>query len=45
MNKLSIVMPTYDEEKTVEAVVREVLKQDCVIELVIVDDGSAEDLE
>lgn len=42
MNKLSIVMPTYNEEKTVEAVVREVLKQDCVIELVIVDDGSAD---
>jgi len=42
MSKLSIVMPAYNEEKTVEAVVREVLEQACVTELVIVDDCSAD---
>lgn len=40
--KLTIVMPVYNEEKTVESVVREVLKQDCVTELVIVDDCSSD---
>ena len=35
-------MPAYNEEATVESVIREVLKQDCVFELVIVDDCSAD---
>ncbi|MCU0857252.1 MAG: glycosyltransferase family 2 protein [Pontiellaceae bacterium] len=39
---LSIVMPVYNEEKTIETVVREVLKQGCVTELVVVDDCSAD---
>ena len=40
--RLTIVMPAYNEEKTVEKAVREVLKQDCVTELVIVDDHSVD---
>lgn len=42
MNELSIVMPAYNEERTIEAVVEKVLEQDCVHELVIVDDCSAD---
>lgn len=42
MNGLSIVMPVYNEETTIETIIREVLKQDCVIELVIVDDCSSD---
>lgn len=40
--KLTIVMPVYNEEKTVETVVREVLKQKCVFELLIVNDCSSD---
>ncbi len=40
---LTIVMPVYNEGKTVEQVVCLVLKQDCVTELVIVDDCSADE--
>jgi glycosyltransferase involved in cell wall biosynthesis len=40
MMKLSIVMPVYNEEKTVEAVVAQVLAQSCVHELIIVNDCS-----
>lgn len=39
---LSIVMPVYNEEQTIEAVIREVLKQDCVAELIVVDDCSSD---
>jgi glycosyltransferase involved in cell wall biosynthesis len=42
MNKLSIVMPVYNEAATVEEVVQAVLKQESVQELVIVDDGSSD---
>ena len=38
---LSIIMPAYNEEKTVEAVVRRVIEQvSCDFELIIVNDGS-----
>jgi glycosyltransferase involved in cell wall biosynthesis len=40
--RVTIVMPVYNEVETVEAVVREVLKQECVAELVIVDDCSSD---
>lgn len=42
MMKITIVMPVYNEEKTIETVIREVLKQDCVTELVVVDDCSVD---
>jgi glycosyltransferase involved in cell wall biosynthesis len=42
MIKLSIVMPAYNEEFTIEAAVSKVLDQDCVHELLIVDDGSSD---
>ena len=42
MNGLSIVMPVYNEETTIETIIREVLKQDCVTELVVVDDCSSD---
>jgi glycosyltransferase involved in cell wall biosynthesis len=40
--KLSILMPVYNEERTLQAAVKDVLDVDypCEIELVIVDDGS-----
>lgn len=37
---LSVVIPVYNEENTLESVVREVLKLPQVIEVIIVDDGS-----
>ena len=40
--KLSVVMPVYNEESTVDAIVRRVLAVDLDIELVIVDDGSSD---
>jgi len=40
--KLTIVMPVYNEEKTVESVIQAVLKQDCVTELLVVDDCSSD---
>ena len=38
--KLSIVIPVYNEEKTVLALINRVLEQDFDMELVVVDDGS-----
>jgi glycosyltransferase involved in cell wall biosynthesis len=42
--KLSILMPVYNEEATLETVVKQVLEVDynCDVELVIVDDGSSD---
>ncbi len=37
---LSVVIPVYNEEKTIHSIVQEVLKQECVQELIIVDDCS-----
>lgn len=42
MSQLSIVMPVYNEEQTVETVVGQVLAQTCVYELIIVDDCSSD---
>jgi glycosyltransferase involved in cell wall biosynthesis len=40
---LSIIMPAYNEEKTVEAVIRRVIEQvNCDFELIIVNDGSTD---
>ena len=38
--KLSLIMPVYDEEATVEQTIKKVLKQKKVFELIVVDDGS-----
>lgn len=42
--KLSIVMPVYNESKTIQAAVEQVLAVDypCPVELVVVDDGSVD---
>jgi dolichol-phosphate hexosyltransferase len=42
--KLSILMPVYNEERTIESVVGEILAVDypCDIELIVVDDGSTD---
>ena len=39
---LSVVMPAYNEAKTLAEVVAAVLAQDCVAELIIVDDASSD---
>ena len=39
---LSVVMPAYNEAETLEEIVRRVLAQPCVAELIIVDDGSTD---
>jgi glycosyltransferase involved in cell wall biosynthesis len=39
---LSVVMPAYNETETLEEIVRRVLAQRCVGELIIVDDGSTD---
>lgn len=38
--KLSVIIPTYNEEKTVKEVVERVLKLDIDLEVIVVDDGS-----
>src|SRR5580700_11968074 len=42
--KLSILMPAYNEERTVAWVIDEILNSDypCEIELIVVDDGSTD---
>jgi glycosyltransferase involved in cell wall biosynthesis len=39
---LSVVMPAYNEAKTVESVIRKVLEQPAVAELIVVDDASTD---
>src|SRR5688572_25568608 len=39
---LSVVMPAYNERATIREIVGRVLAQECVGELVIVDDGSTD---
>jgi glycosyltransferase involved in cell wall biosynthesis len=39
---LSVVMPVYNEEKTVSEIIERVLEQDAVLELIIVDDCSSD---
>lgn len=43
LSTVGIVMPVYNEEKTVSAIVERVLEQECVAELIIVDDCSSDD--
>lgn len=43
--KLSVIMPVYNEERTVAKAVEKVLKQKSVFELVIVNDGSSDGTE
>lgn len=38
--KLSVIMPAYNEEKTIEEIIKKVLKVPLNIELIVVDDGS-----
>jgi len=40
---VSVVMPVFNEAKTVDRIVAAVLAQPCVAELVIVDDASSDD--
>ncbi|MBR9676432.1 glycosyltransferase family 2 protein [Candidatus Woesearchaeota archaeon] len=45
MKKLSVVMPAYNEENSIEAIIKQVLKtkiKGVVIELIVVDDGSTD---
>ena len=37
---LTVVIPCFNEEKTLEQLVSRVLEQSCVGEIIIVDDGS-----
>ena len=40
MNKLSIIVPCYNEEKTILSVINEIEEfKDCEKEIIIVDDG------
>jgi glycosyltransferase involved in cell wall biosynthesis len=39
---LSVIMPVYNEERTLDRIVRDVLNQPVVEELVVVDDGSSD---
>src|SRR5207249_2659640 len=39
---LSVVIPVYNEERTVAHVVESVAKLDCLLEIVVVDDGSTD---
>jgi glycosyltransferase involved in cell wall biosynthesis len=40
---LSVVVPTYNEERTVEAVLRRVRELPVLVELIVVDDGSTDE--
>jgi len=42
MADLSVVMPAFNEEATIEASIRRVLEQDFVKEIIVVDDGSTD---
>ena len=41
-SKVSIIMPCFNEEHTIEEIIKRVLRQKCVGELIIVDDGSTD---
>ena len=40
--KLSVVVPVYNEEKTLSKIIKKVLEQKEVFEIIIVDDGSSD---
>lgn len=42
MKNLSVIMPAYNEEKTLEHIVKKVLELDSLLELIIVDDCSTD---
>ncbi len=42
LSKVSVVIPAYNEEKTVGAVVRAAVKAGCVDEVIVVSDGSSD---
>ena len=41
-SKVTIVMPCFNEELTIYEIIKRVLKEECVGELIIVDDGSTD---
>jgi glycosyltransferase involved in cell wall biosynthesis len=41
--QLSVVIPAYNESATILAAVQAVLRQECVLEIIVVDDGSTDD--
>ena len=42
LKKLSVLIPVYNEEATVETLIRRVLAVEIPIEIIIVDDGSTD---
>ena len=43
MNKISIIIPCYNEEKTILSVINEIEDfKDCEKEIIIIDDGSSD---
>ena len=41
---ISVIIPVYNEEKTIQKVVRKIIKQEILIhEIIIVDDNSSDD--
>ena len=38
--KVSVIIPTYNEEKTIEEILKRVYKEDLIHEVIVVDDGS-----
>jgi glycosyltransferase involved in cell wall biosynthesis len=40
--KLSVIMPCYNEKKTIEEIIRQVLDVDLAHQIVIIDDGSTD---
>lgn len=41
-NKVSLIIPTYNEEKTIETIINRCFKQDIVTQIVVVNDGSTD---
>jgi glycosyltransferase involved in cell wall biosynthesis len=39
---LTVIIPCYNEDKTVESLIKSVLKQEIVGELIVIDDGSTD---
>ena len=42
-SKVTIVMPCFNEELTIGEIIKRVLREECVGELIIVDDGSTDE--
>lgn len=41
--RLSVIIPVFNEEKTIGTILKKVLKRDEVLEIIVVDDGSGDD--